>query len=491
MNAMKKKLFGYMLFLAMLLVLAVVMGLFLIGRFSNTRRETYGTLDLQMSVFEKEVVSQAENSAAMAIQMSEKMTDTLSASLSEQGIAFSSLKDSESAIYAVQDAFFEPLKQFLLRSGCSGAFLILDTTVNSSVENADHSRTGIYLELGSFSAPSESVLLYRGISEVGKKHGILPHRKWRLEFQTDSFPGYDRVLASSVPLEKNYFFSSVVTLPGTSEKAMFLSLPLLGPDGTPCGICGFEISESYFKGKFAQPARFPRLTCLLDPSASDRVMTSSVLSCGITGGYYAAPSENLTVASLTGGLFSFTGENSACIGIRRAVSLMPDGGRSYLAVMIPKADYDSTVRQNIIALLMLVLLLAFFSVSISMYFSRRYLSPVIQEISDLKAKQAAASEDAEKIRRDFEILAPKVRDEIDDESYEIFRENLKKLTPKEKEVFQLILEGHTSKEITEIEGFTINALKYHNRNLYSKLDVSSKKELLKYITLIRHETGRK
>ena len=122
-----------------------------------------------------------------------------------------------------------------------------------------------------------------------------------------------------------------------------------------------------------------------------------------------------------------------------------------------------------------------------MYFSRRYLSPVIQEISDLKAKQAAASEDAEKIRRDFEILAPKVRDEIDDESYEIFRENLKKLTPKEKEVFQLILEGHTSKEITEIEGFTINALKYHNRNLYSKLDVSSKKELLKYITLIRHD----
>ena len=32
------------------------------------------------------------------------------------------------------------------------------------------------------------------------------------------------------------------------------------------GLCGFEISESYFKQNFAQPTGFDRLSCLLAPA---------------------------------------------------------------------------------------------------------------------------------------------------------------------------------------------------------------------------------
>jgi DNA-binding CsgD family transcriptional regulator len=138
-------------------------------------------------------------------------------------------------------------------------------------------------------------------------------------------------------------------------------------------------------------------------------------------------------------------------------------------------------------MILLVLLLVFFAVTVSLFFSRRFLSPIHREITEIRAKQAASAEEAVKIKQDLERLAPKVRNEIDDDSYAIFKENLKKLTPKEKEVFGLVMSGHSSKEITEIEGFTINALKYHNRNIYSKLGVSSKKELLKYSTLVRRE----
>ena len=46
---------------------------------------------------------------------------------------------------------------------------------------------------------------------------------------------------------------------------MFL-LPLRGRDGTTYGLCGFEISESYFKQNFAQPTGFDRLSCLLAPA---------------------------------------------------------------------------------------------------------------------------------------------------------------------------------------------------------------------------------
>ena len=34
------------------------------------------------------------------------------------------------------------------------------------------------------------------------------------------------------------------------------------------GLCGFEISESYFKQNFAQPTGFDRLSCLLAPAGT-------------------------------------------------------------------------------------------------------------------------------------------------------------------------------------------------------------------------------
>ena len=486
MDSMRKKLFGNMILLAVLLMLAAAAGLFIIGRFSDTRSETYGMLDLHMSVFEKEVSVQTENMAAMGIQLSEKMTQVLTSSLSSQNIPFSSLSDSKEAIRAVQEAAFEPLEQFLLRSDCSGAFLILDATVNSSAENAADSRTGLYLEMGGSSSP-ESVLLYRGISEVGKNHGVLPHRKWRLEFRSNLFPEYADVLASGTEPAQAYRFSNLITLPGTSEKAVLLILPVLGPDGTPAGVCGFEISQSLFKTRFSQPSRFSRLSFLLDPGGSSPLDASAALSCGITGGYYEAVSGKLDASASSGGLIQFSGEDSSYIGVSRTAALSPGKNHSSLYVLIPKADYDSTMLRNLTALILLVLLLCFFAVTVSLFFSRHYLSPILREMSEMRARQAASAEEALKIKQDFERVAPKVRDEIDEDSYAIFKESLKKLTPKEREVFDLVMAGHTSKEITEIEGFSINALKYHNRNIYSKLGVPSKKELLKYSTLIKHE----
>ena len=108
------------------------------------------------------------------------------------------------------------------------------------------------------------------------------------------------------------------------------------------------------------------------------------------------------------------------------------------------------------------------------------------EAEKAKAEQTAAQAEAERAKHDFERVAPKAREEIDSDSFEIFKENLKKLTPKESEIFGLYLGNHTTQEILDAEGFTVNALKYHNKNIYSKLGVTSKKELLKYITLLQH-----
>lgn len=52
------------------------------------------------------------------------------------------------------------------------------------------------------------------------------------------------------------------------------------------------------------------------------------------------------------------------------------------------------------------------------------------------------------------------------------------LTPAERNIYNLYLEGLTAKEVMARLFITENTLKYHNKNIYGKLGVSSRKELL-------------
>ena len=71
------------------------------------------------------------------------------------------------------------------------------------------------------------------------------------------------------------------------------------------------------------------------------------------------------------------------------------------------------------------------------------------------------------------------------EDYEFFICNLKTLTPAEYRIYNLYLDGKSAKEILEIVGIKENTLKYHNKNIYSKLGVTSRKQLLRFATLKR------
>jgi len=54
------------------------------------------------------------------------------------------------------------------------------------------------------------------------------------------------------------------------------------------------------------------------------------------------------------------------------------------------------------------------------------------------------------------------------------------LSPREREVLQLIAEGHTNKQIAEILCISIKTVQAHRTNLMSKLDLHDKGELIKY-----------
>ncbi|MBQ8836126.1 MAG: hypothetical protein IJ002_01295 [Clostridia bacterium] len=59
-----------------------------------------------------------------------------------------------------------------------------------------------------------------------------------------------------------------------------------------------------------------------------------------------------------------------------------------------------------------------------------------------------------------------------------FIEGLETLTPTEKAIYDLYTEGKGTKDVLAAMGIKENTLKFHNKNLYGKLGVSSRKQLL-------------
>lgn len=79
-------------------------------------------------------------------------------------------------------------------------------------------------------------------------------------------------------------------------------------------------------------------------------------------------------------------------------------------------------------------------------------------------------------------------EEISPERIEFFMMGLKILTPTEKTIYGAYIARITTKEIMAILNIKESTLKYHNHNIYGKLGVSSRKELLeihKYLKSVK------
>lgn len=80
-------------------------------------------------------------------------------------------------------------------------------------------------------------------------------------------------------------------------------------------------------------------------------------------------------------------------------------------------------------------------------------------------------------------------DTIDIERMDHFVSGYEQLTKTEKEVFKGYTNRLTTKEIMVVLNITENTLKFHNKNLYGKLGVSSRKELMKIYEQVKTVKG--
>ena len=67
---------------------------------------------------------------------------------------------------------------------------------------------------------------------------------------------------------------------------------------------------------------------------------------------------------------------------------------------------------------------------------------------------------------------------FDIEQIDIFHKGLNDLTKTEYSIFQLYLEHKSTNEILDILNIKLNTLKFHNKNIYQKLGVASRRQLI-------------
>ena len=109
---------------------------------------------------------------------------------------------------------------------------------------------------------------------------------------------------------------------------------------------------------------------------------------------------------------------------------------------------------------------------------------------ETEEKEKAETELA-RVQCEIEKLSYSRKNEINPEDYENFVIGIKMLTKSERNIFEMYLAGKTAKEIIEITGIKESTLKFHNGNIYEKLGVSSRKQMLRYAALYTQDNGGK
>ncbi len=524
---MRDSLFGYMMILTVVILVVIAFGMIILGTFAKPSDTISNTLQLQMEVFEKEITSHHEELAMRSANLSSDTSRILSYYLRENGLDFEDLSDSPEHIAEIQSMLLELLTDEILKSESSGIFIMLDTTVNSSSNKDGHSRSGLYVQRGSQNLSDETLLLFRGDASIGKEASVMPHRKWQLEFDTRLFPNYDEIMRTSpdIPLETAYNFTNVVTIPGTSEKATLMTVPIRTNNGKVIGVCGFEISDHAFKMNHAQSAILEHLMCLWLPSR-DNVNADNAMICGTEDGYFLPPAGAINISDGDDGLLVLETENEVYVGLESSPEYDTEG-KQLLLVIMPKKDFDKAVFTNTVQIVVFLILLCSFAISLCRILSKRFMKPIMEgleqirrfehyeshsrlsEISDLfdflseKDKEyeiayEELSEEKEKaetelarVQCEIEKLSYSRKNEINPEDYENFVIGIKMLTKSGRYIFVMYLAGKTAKEIIEATGIKESTLKFHNSNIYEKLGVSSRKQMLRYAALYTQENGGK
>lgn len=515
--SMRRRLLLYMGALAALLLFSLFAVLLLLGQLKSPREEMKKSLTFQMEAFRSDVTSLWRNVSVMGVHLSEDMT----ALIEERVKDFDALSGSADALEQLEASMLGPLCQYVQQADCSGGFVLLSVSLNPDA--AADSFSGLYVQRSNAEHTTSDLLLYRGMADIGRQHRVMPHRKWAQEFCPADFPGLaDQLEAASAPIERACRTTELLTLPGTTEQAILLSVPMVGADGRVYGLCGFSVNQTYFSAHHAQPSAVSSLACVLSDAVEGLDIQKGLLTYPASG-FCFVPDELLAEKSLRGGLSAFVGTELSFVGISEPFTVAAgDEAPHDLTVLIPKSDYDRALLKSRLEAAGVLMLLLFFAVSCCLFYTRRYLRPILRDIERLKDEsggtqmtfdelqpvsarlrsheQTITVLETEKLDLQGQVehmqsqvvdtqeqlddslaeirrLAYLGKKELDPADYQKFLEGYAKLSSKELEICAALAKGLSARQCAEQTGSALSTIDTYRKRVYGKTNIHRVRQL--------------
>lgn len=514
--SLRRKLTVWLIMLGCALVVFVFFVFSLIGIVNPIDRQIERTLSNQLDRTASDIRHDTDELAAWGVSLSDQLSDVVEKVLQENGLFFDNLRNNPDPLNEIQQEAYSLIYTHMQLTTSSGAFYFLDTTVNDALPEVYYN--GLYLKYANLYAENtihNRPCLFRGSSSVVRENNISLYSSWQLESVAGTFPQAESLLDADVQSPaRGYLMTEVYALPDSWEHVHLLCVPVF-LNGRTIGVCGFEISGLYFQLVYpASDEQAPMICALLTESDG--------LWAGQMAGRHASASAHAQFSIKNNGRFvQLSSGTDRFIGLVQDISVGTSLHR--IVVMMPARQYEQIVRESRIKTAAFLFALMLLLIGACIFLSHRYVNPILRGLAQLKEEEAERqATNIPEIDDLFEFLSAKDRSheaemarlhmenadvqrelervetalshlhvagiqEVDQEAYALFCSNLCTLTPKECEVFNLYLQGRNGKEIQEILNVNQNTLKYHNKNIYDKLGVSSRKELLKYATLMQKD----
>ena len=489
------------LFLYWSLLLIVILSVFFVilgikGVFSALDKELQQTLTARQRNVNADLSAQFGRITAQGIAVSEQSTAFINNYLFTEPIT--SLNDNPEGIKELEAALYGYLVTSLQSAPCSGAYLILDATTNSDAPGAQSSRASIYIRLTNLSSremANQDMVLYRGVPDVARDHQMELHNRWKMEFDISKLPGYEQMFNRSAGrLAENAVWTERIRLTDTWENVMLLMVPLRGSNDSVLGVCGLELSELYFQLSYpTEKSDFGRMVTLLAPMSGDTLLLSGAMA-GELEETYLNTEDALEVKE--GRYFNqYIGKYQTFLGVHSKVDLhTADGSPLYLVTLVPQEAYQRinaferafwVIGGGVISVILLIL---------SLCLSRSFAQPISRGIELIQNEGFTCRERSGVAEIDelFDFLQTKMQTKGGsqlpaniEELFSSLAQRATSLTPTERNILRYYADGNGINEVAELACISINTVRRHNANIYQKLGVGSREELLLYIELFR------
>lgn len=491
---MQRKLLMYWVSMLLVIFAAFLVILSVTGVFFDSEKEMQQMLCTQQKNMVTDLTAQINRLTAQGIALSEHASNVLSERLFAEPV--SSLNNDAQRINEMESILYGYLKTALQSSPCNGVWLLLDATINTSAQNAQNSRAGLYIRFANLNdknAVDQDMTLYRGLPDIARQDQVELHNRWQLEFDLSHIPSADRLMQQpAVRLADCCVWTGRIRLPNTWEDVTQLIVPIQANDGSVCGLCGIELSDLYFRLSYPpNQSDFGSMVTVLAPVRDGEL----ILSQGMTGGTEGTYLYNEDFLIIKEGEFfnTYVGKEHTFLGVHTMTEMrMADGSQMAAVTLAPQENYMRA--RNIHRISWGIGATAFFAAMLvlSVWLSRRFVEPIAKSLEVIQAEEPL-EQDRSGIAEIDALLAfvrskaqnpeenslpPDIKDLLD-----TFSARARHLTSTERSILKYYAAGKEVSEVAELACISIHTVRRHNANIYQKLEVGSREELMLYIEL--------